>query len=655
MIVKKLTRYRIFLSFIFFIAFPWFAKSGLCQTNRISFFRNTFYKASTEKEKLDAAIAICGESHSISPDTLYYYTQFAQRSAINSGDQPKQILANVFTETFLSRKNLFDSALTLCVADLKRLDYKHNGDGYSKTKMQQCYALMKSNRNKEALDQGYHFLAEAQKQGDTASQIFTQCIIGTVYRNMQQTEPALAWFNKANTTATDTVYEKIRNEFGLYFDLGLMYNWKMDLDNQITDTRSDSVTCIAFLDRAIRDSRRFENLGMLARALNIKAATIGNREHLREEGEYVGEAEAIYTQLHDTLSMLNSIAPRAFYYIDAEQPEKGVAVCQKGIAIAASGLGYPVLDLYETLSQCYKAAGNDKKYAETLHTMLRLKDSVYRINSERDLAELNARYEDQQKQNIIISQKLDIASKRNTMLVISIVAVLLVITILFLYFYFDRKQKTQKLKQAFAIAAAEEAERKRISADLHDNIGAYAAAAASTIATIKPEDPGGARKLSLLNHHVQDMITQLNDSIWALNKKEVRLTSISDRFKVFAQKLSQAYPNINISIDEDISVDRILSPFHALHLYRIMQEALNNALRHSRCSEIGINIMSDPGKMQVSIADNGVGMESENPNGNGINNLKTRAKESGWKVSWISNPQGGVTIMLSTEQNPTTN
>jgi signal transduction histidine kinase len=144
------------------------------------------------------------------------------------------------------------------------------------------------------------------------------------------------------------------------------------------------------------------------------------------------------------------------------------------------------------------------------------------------------------------------------------------------------------------------------------------------------------------------MITQLNDSIWALNKKSVRLTGISDRFKVFVQKLEHAYPDINIFLNEEIDHDRLLSPFQALHLFRIMQEALNNALRHSKCRTVNINLVSDEKLLQVSIVDDGIGMHNVNLNGNGINNLKARAKESGWNAEWLNNPEAGTSVIIST-------
>jgi signal transduction histidine kinase len=153
--------------------------------------------------------------------------------------------------------------------------------------------------------------------------------------------------------------------------------------------------------------------------------------------------------------------------------------------------------------------------------------------------------------------------------------------------------------------------------------------------------------LSLLKDNVQDMITQLNDSIWALNKKSVLLTAISDRFKVFIQKLKYAYPDISISLNEEIENDRLLSSFQALHLFRIMQEALNNALRHSKCQHVIIKILSDEKILQISIVDDGIGMYAVNFNGNGINNLKTRAKESGWNAEWVNNKDAGTSVIIS--------
>ena len=508
----------------------------LAQTNKIEILKTLFQKATTPAQKADASLAICGESYSLNNDTLYRYASLAKKYAVVIGDKTKGFLADVYIESYLTRMNFFDSTLIMCDGDLKLLDYKHNPDAYAKTMMQKSYCLLRANRNRKALDCTYSFLGDAEKYGDTASQIYAKSIIGIVYRNMEQTDLAMDWFQKANATARSPAWEPVKNEFGIYFLLGMMYNWKLDVAVDAGERLADSTRAIDFLDRAIADSRRYENLSILAKTLNVKAATIGNRENVEAEGIYVKEAAHIYKQLNDTSSMLNSISPMCFYYIDEGHPEKGIAACKEGIAIAAHKNSYPVVDLYEALSQCYYAAGNFPEYAATLNDIIRIKDSVYKVNSEQDLAELNARYEDQKKENIIIQQKLDLASKKYSILLISIATGLLVVSIFLLYRYYSRKQKKMKQQAIVAIVSAQEAERKRISADLHDNIGAYAAAAASTIGTIHTVDDQSSRRLGLLKNNIQDMISQLNDSIWALNKKEVLLTNVGDRFKSFATK-----------------------------------------------------------------------------------------------------------------------
>jgi len=618
------------------------------QTNKIETLKVSLNNASKASQKLDAALALCAEAHSLNADTLYHYANLAKQMAVALGDEQKKILANTYLETWLGRKNLFDSALKICNADLKRITYANAGNVYAKVLMQKCNLLMKSNRHKEALDEAYHFLQEAETQEDTISEIYSKFIIGSVYRNLQQTDPALQWFFKADHTGSGIAFEEKKNEFGLFFLIGMMYNWKADADLERKDKASDSLLSVHYLDMAIDYSRKYENLGILARALCIKADGIEDPKQMAAAGKYLNESMHIYDQMHDTVSILNGITSMSNYYMSIGQPEKGVSACMQGIEMIKRGNAFPLVDIYWTLGQCYKAAGNYEKYAGTLNTIISLKDTIYKKNSERELADLDAKYEDQKKENTIIQQKLDIAAKKNTIYTVSILSGLLLIGVLFLYRYYYKRQKEQKQKEIIAVASAEEAERRRISADLHDNIGAYAAAAASTIATIDPKDAQSRNTLSLLKDNVQEMITQLNDSIWALNKKAILLTGISDRFKVFIQRLEFAYPAITISLNEDIKNDRMLSSFQALHLFRIMQEALNNALKHGKCSRITINILSDENLFQVSIVDDGIGMYAANINGNGINNLRTRAKESGWIAEWVNNKEGGTSVIIST-------
>lgn len=130
------------------------------------------------------------------------------------------------------------------------------------------------------------------------------------------------------------------------------------------------------------------------------------------------------------------------------------------------------------------------------------------------------------------------------------------------------------------------------------------------------------------------MINQLNDTIWALNKEAISLTAISTRFKVFLHKIQPNYPGIKISVNKTIFIDVQCSPAKALHLFRKLQEALNNALRHCECSIVKINFSGNDSWI-ISVQHDGKSMpknENISMEGNGLMNIQNRSEEAGWKV-----------------------
>ncbi|MFI5135407.1 MAG: triple tyrosine motif-containing protein, partial [Chitinophagales bacterium] len=217
------------------------------------------------------------------------------------------------------------------------------------------------------------------------------------------------------------------------------------------------------------------------------------------------------------------------------------------------------------------------------------------------------------------------------------------------------RRKYLKRIQAMQLQQNIQLERERISRDLHDNLGAYAAAIASNISVIKnSQGENDANTFNQLKDNSQSIINQLNDTIWALNREAILLTAISDRFKVFIQKIQSNYPGVKISVEEKIINDVKLSPTNSLHLFRIMQEALNNSVRHSGCTTILVQIISDA-DWKIIIRDDGKGFDILNVkiiSGNGLRNMKIRAKEAGWNVSWSEvNPKGTAVIISSSTSN----
>lgn len=205
-----------------------------------------------------------------------------------------------------------------------------------------------------------------------------------------------------------------------------------------------------------------------------------------------------------------------------------------------------------------------------------------------------------------------------------------------------------------AVLVAQELERKRIAADLHDNLGAYAAAISSNVDNITARENGMVNDVyEELKSNSQSIVSQLNDTIWVLTKEKLALTSISDRLKVFIQKLNRSYPQVQIDVKEKIQTDRMLAPMQALHLFKILQEAIINALRHSNCTKVMIVIESTV-NWTISIGDNGTGIPDKpvsKTGGNGLYNMQNRSRDAGWHISWVQNDPAGTRVIIK----PTTN
>jgi signal transduction histidine kinase len=140
----------------------------------------------------------------------------------------------------------------------------------------------------------------------------------------------------------------------------------------------------------------------------------------------------------------------------------------------------------------------------------------------------------------------------------------------------------------------------------------------------------------------------LRDTIWAFNKESITLTGISDRIKIYTQKMQPAYPQASISIEEDIRKEKKLSPVQALHIFRIVQEALHNALQHSLCNKVSININSNDEVAEIKVEDNGNGFDPESVHnaGNGLRNMKSRAAEAGFDLAFRKIAPKGTRVSL---------
>lgn len=632
----------------FILCFFCFVAGLFCvgQTKTIEQLKKQIHSSANAQQKLQAYLLLSEQRQTLNTETLHQYAFEARQLSRQIGTSVQKASADYLLAYYFVRNGQLDSALFLCNQNLHQL--RTQKQEQTRTWMQfaalQAHVFVKSNKYKEAIATFYTTLTKAEHTNDTLMQMVAKNGIGWVNMEMNQSKEALRWFYRAlETSENPLLHQKNAN---IYSNMAAVYTAASQFDS------ADK-----YIRRAIDLSAADENLFFLSNSLNILADNYIRQNQPALAEEPLQRAARIREQIGDPFYIVSDLSQLALFYAELGQPQKGIAASNRGISMARKyGLVSKLPFLQLALAKNYKAAGDYRQYGETLEKVLSLKDSVYQQNTEQELAEIRVRYNRQKQENLIIQQELALNKKNMVIYGVLIVVFFGVIISGILFTNYKRKQRlvvtqmkeAEKRKVEQAVMAAKEAERKRISADLHDNLGAYATAiSANTDDLLTDEGFANPAMLQNIKGNADNILSSLNESIWVLNKSEIHLTNLCDRFKSYVAKIRDSYPDILININETITENKLLSPEAALNILRIMQEAFHNAIRHSGGDCVLVEITGGP-VIEVCISDNGSGMRcTKNGTGHGLSNMQKRAKLAGCQLSIQSEEGKGTTVKLA--------
>lgn len=204
--------------------------------------------------------------------------------------------------------------------------------------------------------------------------------------------------------------------------------------------------------------------------------------------------------------------------------------------------------------------------------------------------------------------------------------------------YISQRELREQIRQ-MEIANKLKEERTRISRDLHDHVGAQLTNITSGLSLIdkysKHEQQDKAQELAnSLQTDAKHTITQLRETIWALNQKELDIQSFEDFIRDYFNKQSALSEAIDIQYDFDKTSSVVLSPTQALNLFRIIQEATQNSIKYSGANTLNISVSTENGCIKASVKDNGAFKEKEEGRTSyGLGNMEKRALELGGSLS----------------------
>lgn len=205
------------------------------------------------------------------------------------------------------------------------------------------------------------------------------------------------------------------------------------------------------------------------------------------------------------------------------------------------------------------------------------------------------------------------------------------------------RQRKRKQEQLAQVQKELQLERERISRDLHDNIGAYTSALIAGINRLKVSEEKN-EEIAELGDYAGSIMGYLRETIWVLNNEHLTLTAFTDRFKNYATRIIKNYPSLSVSFAIDIDREKELSPQQSLNLFRIMQEALQNACKHAGASKITVSVKARE-KIMIEVADDGSGIIAKSGGDNyGLQNMQQRAAEINFTLQIVS--EKGTTILL---------
>jgi signal transduction histidine kinase len=201
--------------------------------------------------------------------------------------------------------------------------------------------------------------------------------------------------------------------------------------------------------------------------------------------------------------------------------------------------------------------------------------------------------------------------------------------------------------------------RNKIAQDLHDSVGSTLSSISvySQVAKIyndqqKPADL--KTTLEKISDASGEMISEISDTVWAINPRNDNMETMLQRMESFAKPLL-ASKEIKFHFDYDKNITQLnLEMTKRKNFYLIFKEAVNNTLKYSGCKNLHVTVTARHHRVQLKIKDDGKGfdtaqmklMAAKSLTGNGLNNMKRRAVEMKGECLIESSPGGGTTVHL---------
>jgi signal transduction histidine kinase len=501
--------------------------------------------------------------------------------------------------------------------------------------------LRRKKRDREALETLIQGLEVAEKVGYKRMEASFNNLLGIMYVGRAEYDRALDYYDKVFAIAkADNDKGKLQQ---VYTNKGIVYMRQQRYSEAIR-SHYQALAIAKEMESVSEEAFVYNDLGAtylesnydLGKAIDYLKKSIEIREQLAEKNEIA----YTYNYLGQAFGKQGNKNAAIFWIRKALETSK---------SIGNNKQQYEALE--QLAEQFHQFNDHDSAYYY-LKNYLSFRDSIRKLEQTETIEELLVQFETTQKdQEIsILTQKNKIQQlgiqQRNLYLFLAIVLIVVAVVSIYLL-YKNKKAREERLVKGAALEAellkletqhTLQADRLRISRDLHDNIGANL----TFIHTSLNERSSDLSKDEQIKEMIAETINELRRTVWLINKSAVTLEEWVIKLRDYYKKI----PIVHIAANVNES-QRTLSSKQATAFFRIIQEAVNNALKHANATRIEIRIQETIEGLCIAVVDNGIGFEQGSSEGFGLENMTQNAKDIEGIINIESKPNQGTAIKVT--------
>ncbi len=299
--------------------------------------------------------------------------------------------------------------------------------------------------------------------------------------------------------------------------------------------------------------------------------------------------------------------------------------------------------IYEELEDFTRAYRSQQRFTA-------YRDSLVTVDTNTRIANLEIEFETEKKDRQLTENKLTMEARKRQLIMLGALAVLLAATGLGILRYqqLKRHQLRNEMKLRGHLRKAEYEQRMsdeklRISRELHDNIGSQLTFLISSMDNLSLVSKGNPiqDKLNSISNFGRTTLSELRQTVWAMKHESDGLDALVLKLHELKRQCSGTLQALNLEINCDKDVPTRMSSAQILSIYRIAQEAVQNAVKHSQANNITVGLSVNTQGLTLTIVDDGKGFENNQVSQiNGLKNMEHRCAEVGGQFNLQSDEYG---------------